>query len=103
MDEGTPLQSSPRRIPVLRFAAHVLYLPLLTALGCMAVVCLLMLVRGNGAGARVVLYGAMLYVVGRRYGRIYSGEIDGPQLWKDVAALIVIDLLLAALLLDFFS
>ena len=98
-DESRP----PRKTPALRFAAHALYLPLIAGLGYLIVLCLLLLGRGNPAGTRGLLYGAALFVVGRRYARIYAGELDGPQLWKDVAALAVIDLMLAVLWVEYFS
>jgi hypothetical protein len=89
--------------PLLRYAAHALYLPLMGGLGYLVVLCFLILSRGDLVGARAVPYGAVLFVVGRRYFRIYSGELDGPQLWKDVAALAVIDVLLAVIWLDYFA
>lgn len=102
MEEGqAPPQPGPA--PALRVAAHALYLPLLAALGCGVVVFLLLLVRGNPAGARALLYGAALFFLGRRYARICRGELDGPQLWKDVVVLAVIDLLLVVLWLELFS
>ncbi|MDD5629758.1 MAG: hypothetical protein PHU21_11880 [Elusimicrobia bacterium] len=96
-------QPPPRKTPALRFAAHVLYLPLIAVLCYLIVLFLVMLVQGKPGGARFLLYGAMLFFIGRRYARIYRGEIDGPQLWKDVAALGVIDFMLVVLWLDYFS
>ncbi|MCX5796495.1 MAG: hypothetical protein NTY77_13460 [Elusimicrobia bacterium] len=93
----------PRKTSVLRFAAHALYLPLIAALCYVLVLCLLMLGRGNPAGAHGLLYGVMLFFVGRRYARIYAGKLDGPQLWKDVTALAVIDSMLVVLWMEYFS
>ena len=104
MDSSEPAEPPAERAwPPLRYAAHALYLPLMGALGYLVVLCLLILGRGDLVGARALPYGAVLFVVGRRYFRISSGELDGPQLWKDVAALSVIDAFLAIIWLDYFA
>ena len=97
------LDSQPPKTPVLRFAAHALYLPLIGGFGYLIVVCLALLGRGNPVGARAAPYGVVLFFIARRYARIFSGELDGPQLWKDVAALAVIDAMLAVLWIEYFS
>lgn len=101
-DEPKP-QVPARRAPALRLAAHALYLPLLGALAYLVLLCVLILGRGDLVGLRFLPYLAVFVVIGRRYLRIYSGELDGPGLWKDVAALAIVDVLLAVLWLDVVS
>ncbi len=99
MEEEPPPLVEPTP-PLLRWAAHVLYLPLIGGLGYMVLLGLLVLAHGKPAGSFALMYGVMLFFIGRRYARIYNGELAGKQLWKDVAALAVIDFMLAVLWIE---
>jgi hypothetical protein len=82
----------------LRLVAFVLYIPPLLALLALVFRTLQLLIGGQAAGLFGLVYGGVIWLLGRRAVRVLKDAARKP--WADVALLSIVDLLLLGLTLS---